>query len=172
MPLVKPPEEFPPVELASPLQPFRHPQFIPPGPHNLPPPSQRPGARVFTGIAASDLAPSVAPMGPLTPTFDRSRFVLLAGEGLTLAIGTVAALLAVPSPSQLRSFLGLRNSGATNLFVAFGVQATVNSWLRLASNQMVLFDTVVPQDEVWVISDAPGGQLTAVTSNYSPDVTP
>jgi hypothetical protein len=60
----------------------------------------------------------------------------------------------------VRNFLMFRNSGATNLLFGFGSPATLNSTLRVTPNTIVLFDTVVPQNDIWVLSDAAGGQLS------------
>lgn len=108
--------------------------------------------------------PGVA--GPPQPINDPSTFPTLAGEGIFL-VGT-ASIVVVPSPTNLRNFLGFRNSGATNITIAFGNAATANSWLRLTAGQIVLFDSRIPQDEVQALSDAAGGQLTCVSSNYTP----
>jgi hypothetical protein len=57
-----------------------------------------------------------------------------------------------------RNFLAIRNSSASaNIYVGFGLDAsTTASWLRLAAGTIVLFDTVVPQDDLYFIGDAAG----------------
>lgn len=74
------------------------------------------------------------------------------------AIGTTSALI-IPQSAARRNFLAVRNAspGTENIYVSFDVDATTLSWLRLAPNQIALFDTVVPQDNVNVISDAATG---------------
>ncbi len=67
----------------------------------------------------------------------------------------------------VRNMLMFRNSGATNLFIAFGSPATSNSTLRITANTIVLFDTVVPQNDIWVLSDAAGGQISYSYSTTS-----
>ena len=158
----------PPVELLSRLEPWDHPQRINPGPHNLPPPGQRPALKPFVPLLPGPgMLPGPAlPPGPAAKVIDGADYPLLAGESVR-AVG-LAAIVVVPSPTALRNMLGFRNSGATNITIAFGTQATANSWLFLTPNQMLLFDTRVPQDEVWALSDAAGGQLTCVSSNYTP----
>ncbi len=79
----------------------------------------------------------------------------------SFAIGTTSRLI-INRTAQRRNFLALRNSSpaAEILFVAFNTAATAGSWLRLTANQVVLFDTVVPQDDVHVVSDSATGQVS------------
>lgn len=157
----------PPVYLLSGRQPWESPQSLGDGaPHNLPPPIARPGLRTFQPVMDPGLPAPLGPPGPSTPVDDKYRYAEFNGEQV-VAVG-VADVLALVEPPQRRNLLMFRNSGATNLFIAFGSVATANSVLRLTSNQMVLFDTVVPQDEVHCISDVAGGQLTIAVSNYAP----
>lgn len=74
------------------------------------------------------------------------------------AIGTTSRLI-IPQSNARRNFLAIRNASpaAEVIFVSFNVEATTGSWLRLAANQIALFDTVVPQDNVYVISDSATG---------------
>lgn len=157
----------PPVGLLSQRLPFDAPQQLGQGqPHNLPPPIARPGMRTFQPVAEPGLPAPLGPLGPSTPIDDKYRYAEFNGEQV-IAVGAADVLVLV-EPPQRRNLLMFRNSGGTNLFLAFGAVATSNSVTRLASNQMVLFDSVVPQDEVHCISDAAGGQLTIAVSNYTP----
>lgn len=155
-----------PVDLLSPRLPWQSPQSLGPGsPHNLPPPLMRPGLRSFQPVSAVNPGASVGP-GPAAPVDDRYHYAELNGEQV-IAVG-VASVSVLLEPSYRRNLLWLRTSGATNIFIAFGSIATTNSILRLASNDMALLDMVVPQDELFAISDAVGGQLTIAVSNYTP----
>lgn len=82
----------------------------------------------------------------------------------TLSIQVSALQQVAPG---VRNFLMMRNAGATNLFVGFGAAATSNSTLRLTANTIVLFDTVVPQNDIWVLSDAAGGVFSYSFSTTS-----
>ena len=76
-----------------------------------------------------------------------------------VTVGTTAiqpGALAQVAPG-VRNMLMMRNSGATTLFIGFGSPATSLSTLRLTANTIILFDTVVPQNDIWVLSDAGGG---------------
>lgn len=60
-----------------------------------------------------------------------------------------------------RNFLFFRNNSATaNIYVEFKKDATTNSVLRLEPNTMILFDVVVPQDDVYAYADAASAILS------------
>ena len=62
-----------------------------------------------------------------------------------------ASQLIIPAPQNFRNFLIMRNVGADQIFIDFGRDATTVSPLMLQSNQQVLFDTVVPQDDIYAV---------------------
>lgn len=62
-----------------------------------------------------------------------------------------ASQLIIPAPQNFRNFLIMRNVGADQIFIDFGRDATTVSPLMLQSNQQVLFDTVVPQDDIYAL---------------------
>ena len=78
------------------------------------------------------------------------------------AVGTTPLLiLQLSADPVVRNFLAIRNSSATqNLYIGFGNAPSVNSWCRLAPNTIILFDTVVPQNDLWAVCDAAGGQVS------------
>lgn len=155
-----------PVQLLSERLPWNSPQSLGPGsPHNLPPPMLRPGQRQFQPVQSANPSATVGG-GPAAPIDDRYHYAEFNGEQV-VAVG-VASVSVLTEPAVRRNTLMFRNSGATNLFIAFGTGATTSSILRLAANEMALFDMVVPQDEVFAISDAAGGQLTIAVGNYTP----
>lgn len=109
-------------------------------------------------------APPGTPGGPV-PVFDAHRYAYLRGEIVMAVPTTAGGVLVLAAPDVLRNTLMIRNSSATaNLYIAFGTQATVNSILYLTPNQIVLFDTVVPQDDVWALGDAAAAQITLAFS--------
>jgi hypothetical protein len=134
----------PPESFQQDRQAWDSPQRLDGSPRNRPDGVTRPGAAAggLVGVTAphwySNLIEGVAPVG---------------------VVAVQPAALAQVAPG-VRNLLMLRNSGATNLFIGFGSPATANSTLRITSNTIVLFDTVVPQNDIWVLSDAAGGQLS------------
>ena len=88
---------------------------------------------------------------------------------LAFSVNAVSFQL-LQEPSGLRNFLFFRNAStvAATLFFGFGNQATQQSMLSIAQGQQVLFDTVVPQNEIFVTSDIAGGLVVVGYSNFSP----
>ena len=83
----------------------------------------------------------------------------------TIATG-VQSVRFLDETSAERNLLGFRNAstGTQNLYIDFSTEATAQSWLKLIPGQIILFDTVVPQDDLYAISDAAGGVLAYVYS--------
>ena len=157
-------EGFPPVDFLNKLTPFSAPQTIPGSPHNLP--SDRPVFRPFVGVSGP--APSTGPLsGGGFEIVDLHHYASLI-TGL-VAVGIVSAVSPFLTESgNRRNFLGFRNNSATaNVFLDFGVNATAGSWLRLTPNQIVLFDAVVPQNDVYAFADAVGGSLAYAYSTIA-----
>lgn len=72
----------------------------------------------------------------------------------------LASLYVVGSPKGARNMLMFRNASASqNIYIDFGRDATTFSILKLAPGALVLFDTVVPQDDIYCIADAAGATL-------------
>jgi hypothetical protein len=73
------------------------------------------------------------------------------------------------SPIGRRNLLGFRNNSGTtgeNIFIGFGRDATINSWLRLTPGTIILFDTVVPQDDLYAVSEAGTPTLGYIYSTF------
>lgn len=102
-----------------------------------------------------------------TLVFDEHRYARLGG-GQSYVLSATDSTLVLPESDTLRNFLGFRNtSAAANVFIDFGNAATAASaWLRLEPNQIVLLDTVVPQDTVFAIADAAPASLVVIFSTY------
>jgi hypothetical protein len=163
---------LPPVDLLGELAPVDHPQYIPGHPHNLPPRRDRPAQRGYLGLSGADLigglgdGASILPPGTSTtgpaPAVDPTAVSdpwhqALITEGQA-TVG-VASIKIIDQPSTKRNYLMIRNNSATAvIFVSFGRDASTISPVRLSSNQMMLLDVVVPQDDVYCLSD------TAATS--------
>ena len=61
-----------------------------------------------------------------------------------------------------RNFLMMRNASptGTNVYVDFGIPASLDSPIRLEPNVMILYDQVVPQSDIFSYAEGPGGKLT------------
>ena len=73
----------------------------------------------------------------------------------------------LPAPQNFRNFLAIRNTGTTNVFVEFGRDASTQSTIFLVPNQIILFDTVVPQDDVSVLAQGGTGGVSLSFSNIN-----
>ena len=149
-------DAFPPVQWLSPLEPFSQPQYMPGSPHNLP---RRPDPAVASSTTGMPRGESVG----IHEDYRYANFVSLA-----LSVGTTAIKF-LDAPIGKRNFLGFRNSSTAgqNIYIDFGAQETSSSWLALSAGQLVVFDTVVSQDDLYVIADAAGGSLSYVYSTYA-----
>lgn len=148
-------DNFPPVQWLQPLEPFSQPQYIPGSPHNLP---RRPD-------------PAVAQSTTQTPIVDtvnvRENYHYASLVSLTITVGTTSVKF-LDQPIGKRNFLGFRNASPAgqNLYIDFGANASTNSWLLVTPGQLVVFDTVVAQDDLYCVSDAAGGVLAYVYSTF------
>ena len=152
-----PPEE---ARILSDWEPVNVPQVLPSGyPHNLPPLRDRAKWSPFTGLSPGDAPPPGIAPGPGVAFYDPHHYASLI-QGV-VAVG-VASIQILSEPVTRRNFLALRNSspGAEIIFVSFGSPALLSSWLRLGANQIVLFDDVTPQNDLYAISDLATGQVS------------
>lgn len=135
--------------------PWSNPNFLPGAPHNLP-------ARPDAAVAAST---SAGIPGDVFNVRENYRYASLIT--VSLPIGTTSVKF-LDQPIGKRNMLGFRNAstGAQILYIEFNGQATTGSWLALSPGQIVLFDTVVPQDDLYCISDIAGGTLAYAYSTF------
>jgi hypothetical protein len=65
--------------------------------------------------------------------------------------------------------LGFRNAstGTQVLYIDFNAAASTGSWLALQPGTILLFDTVVPQDDLYVVSSAASGLLSYMYSTFN-----
>lgn len=142
---------LPPINQSD-FLPWNSPTYIPGSPHNLP--------------SANDIGGGSAPVSPQTvPIREVYRYASL--TTISITVGTTSQKF-LDQPIGKRNFLGFRNasSAAQNLYIDFNGNATTSSWLYLAPGTFVLFDNVVPQDDLYVISDVAGGVLAYAYSTF------
>jgi hypothetical protein len=148
-------DDFPPVQYVSDLLPWESPLFIPGSPHNLPS-RPEPGLQTTTRNTVSGDTLSI-----------REVYRYASVTSLSVTIGTTSFKF-LDQPIGKRNFLGFRNASTAsqNIYIDFSSQATTGSWLLLAPGTTILFDTVVPQDDLYAIADAAGGQLAYAYSTF------
>lgn len=85
----------------------------------------------------------------------------------SLTVGTTSIKF-LDQPIGKRNMLGFRNASTAGqiLYVEFNAQATTGTWLAINPGTLILFDTVVPQDDLYVIADAAGAQLAYAYSTF------
>lgn len=148
---------FPPVEWLSRLEPWSSPTFMPGAPHNLP-------KRPEPGATTSENAGRYSE-GETVAIRENYRYASLVTA--SAAVGTTSFKF-LDQPIGKRNFLGLRNAstGSQILYVEFNQNATTNAWLSISPGVLVLFDTVVPQDDLYIVSDTASAILAYAYSTF------
>ena len=147
---------FPPIEYLNQRDPWGVPQYLPPSPHNLP-------VRPEPGAAPN----TTQTLGTGNTVDTRETYRYASVVTVSLNVGTTSIKF-LDAPIGKRNFLGFRNAstGGQVLYIEFNAQATTGAWLAITQGQLVLFDTVVPQDDLYVISGAAGGILAYAYSTF------
>lgn len=140
------------------------PGYIPPGPANLPPRNQRIARTPNNLVAQPDewkrarARQRAAGQAVVLPdsyrVYDPHHYADPADLAFTL---TVASQLLILSPNGLRNYLGIRNSspGTEIVYVSFDqASSAAGSFLALTAGQMIFYDAVVPQGDIWVNGSA------------------
>ena len=147
---------FPPVTYLNQREPWGVPQYVPPSPNNLPV-RPEPGAAPNTTQTISS--------GQTVDVREIYRYASVVT--VSINVGT-ASIKFLDAPIGKRNFLGFRNASAGTqiLYIDFNAQATTGAWLAINPGTLVLFDTVVPQDDLYVISSAASGILAYAYSTF------
>lgn len=114
------------------------------------------------------LAPGALTTPPnSTPTFSAQPIALFNGSKV-FDVDT-SSIKILDRPSNFRNLLHIRNSstGTQIIFVEFGDNASSASTLRLDVNEQMLYDVVVPQDDIYVIASAAGGRVSLMVSTIT-----
>ena len=80
---------------------------------------------------------------------------------------TMQSQLILAAPQNYRNMLILRNSGVGTINIDFGRDADSNSCIELVPNAIIIFDTVVPQDDVFAITIGVSSTLSVGFSNLN-----
>lgn len=99
---------------------------------------------------------------------DMARFATLNGTKF-VSVGTTSVLaVSAPAANTARNSLMIRNPNAVAvLYVDFGQSATANSVVSLQPGEIMLFDAVVPQDDVYVLSDTAASVASLAWSSFA-----
>lgn len=163
-------KKFIPVQWSDKRDPYYDPQFLPPDPHNIPNRADllRRGGPEYLG---GDGLPTEDPVGGWTGTIrDPHHYATLISLYSAVPDDSAAeqSILILPQSNVKRNWLSIRNpSVAANLWVNFGAAASAQSWLILAPGEIVLFDTVVPQNDMWVLASATAGFISFAWSTIA-----
>lgn len=175
-----------PMVVASPLA-GRMPQnlFLDGQPHNIPNSENRPdpvGYNSVTPVTHIVARGGTAGVGGLTrepddisqrvtrnyqQIRDPHHYAKILAEQSGFSVPTTAGgVLCLPEPDGQRAYLAVRNTSATaNVYLAFGNVPTTQSVLRLTANQIFLWDTTVPQGDMYAIADAASATISFAYSN-------
>lgn len=137
-------------------KPWSSPSYIPGAPHNLP-------VRPLPQATTADTY--IPPSETTVDIRDQYRYASLISVSLT--VGTTGVKF-LDAPVGKRNFLGFRNASAGTqiIYIDFQGFASTSSWLALQPNTIVLFDTCVPQDDLYALSSAASGVLSYVYSTF------
>jgi hypothetical protein len=138
-----------PVTFIGDLAPYDHPQTVYGGGVALP---------AYTAPSAENQAPSILSQGA-SPVLDQHRYAWLGGS-VSVNVPNGSSALFLSAQNALRNLLVLRNASATaNIYIEFGTDAGLNSTLQLQPGQLLLLDSVVPQDDLHAYGDAANALL-------------
>jgi len=107
-------------------------------------------------------------------TFARDRYVMFNGEQI-YDVDNVSIMVLPTAVNGWRTLLALRNSSLTaiDIFIAFGVDATTASVFRFEQDEIMQWDTAVPQDDMYVIAASAGARISIAVSQITlPDPAP
>ena len=102
---------------------------------------------------------------PAAAVREAHRYAQINGS-VVFNITTTSALI-LPAPQNFRNLLMMRNAGASAVLVEFGRDATPSATIELLPNQIILFDTVVPQDDVYAVCAVGSSTLSLSFSNLN-----
>lgn len=144
--------QFPRVRPLPTLTPWSTPQSI----------EAVPDVRAIRPAIASG---AVAQAKQATATREPHRYAQVNGS-VIYSVTTAESSLIIPAPQNFRNFLMMRCTAGA-VFVDFGREASRNAPLYLAANSIVLFDTVVPQDDIYALSDSGTSTISIAFGNIN-----
>jgi len=143
---------FPPVRPLPALTPWSAPQTIEAVPEIR---TMRPAIASGAVVQASDSA----------PVREAHRYAQINGS-VVYAITTQSQLV-LPAPQNFRNMLILRNVAGNPINLDFGRDADANAPIQLVAGGILVFDTVVPQDDIFAIGIGGTATLSMGFSNLN-----
>ena len=143
---------FPPVRPLRTLRPWSAPQTIEAVPEVR---TMRPAIASGAVVQASDSA----------PVREAHRYAQINGS-VVFAV-TTASQLVLAAPQNYRNMLILRNVAGNPINLDFGRDADANAPIQLVAGGILVFDTVVPQDDVFAIGIGGTATLSMGFSNLN-----
>ncbi len=142
-----------PVSYLSDRMPWSAPATIGPNPHNLP-------SRPSPTTTNQPLLPDTVAV--------REVYRYASLQDLQVTVGTTSFKF-LDAPIGKRNLLAFRNAstGGQVIYIGFGRDANTSSFLGLTAGTLVLFDTVVPQDDLYCLASAAGAVLAYAYSTFS-----
>ena len=80
---------------------------------------------------------------------------------------TTASQMILPAPQNFRNMLILRNEAGNPINIDFGRDADANAPVQLVAGGILLFDTVVPQDDIYAVGIGGTATLSVGFSNLN-----
>ena len=148
---------FPPVQYLNNRQAWSSPSFIGPGPHNI----------AALKAPTVEAVPNTAQALPQATTDVREVYRYASFVTVRLPLSTTSIKF-LDAPVSKRNFLGFRNAspGAQIIYIDFNANATTGSWLAITPGTLVVFDTVVSQDDLYAVASAAGAVLAYAYSTF------
>lgn len=145
--------------------------------NRFPPVRPLPGLTPWSAPQTLEAVPEIRRMAPAiasgavvqardaAPVREAHRYAQINGS-IVIGDPTGDGVLALAAPQNFRNFLMIRCTiGA--VYVDFGREASVSSPLFLGTGAIVLFDTVVPQDDVYIRRDGLNGGVSIAFGNIN-----
>lgn len=108
---------------------------------------------------------AVIQASPASPVKEAHRYAQINGS-VVFAI-TTASQLVLASPQNFRNMLIMRNVAGNPINIDFGRDADANSPIQLVAGGILVFDTVVPQDDIFAIGIGGTATLSIGFSNLN-----
>jgi len=156
-----------PLQYASDLAPWRSPQYVPGAPQRMPGFVRGPVAPLI-GAPPSATTPTPG-VGTATVVLDPHHYANVVEATTTPSATAGVGTPFLTQPAGLRNYLELRNpdTNTGDIFIGFQNPASSLSSIRITPGQTYLWDTVVPQNDLYAFGEVAGELLVYSFSNIA-----